>query len=54
MSLFAFGMIGFMGLGPTMAGWIEANPSLEWQWIQWVYAMCSTIPDVWLLCSPFV
>ncbi|KAJ8581108.1 MFS general substrate transporter [Rhizopogon salebrosus TDB-379] len=36
MSLYTLGIIASMGLGPTVAGWIEANPSLGWRWIQWV------------------
>jgi MFS family permease len=40
MSLYTLGIIASMGLGPTVAGWIEANPSLGWRWIQWVQVMC--------------
>jgi len=39
MSLYALAIVASTGLGPTIAGWIEANPSLEWRWIQWVHVM---------------
>jgi hypothetical protein len=44
MSLFAVSLLACMGLGPTMAGWVEASPSLGWRWIHWVNAMCGVIP----------
>ncbi|OJA21192.1 hypothetical protein AZE42_01354 [Rhizopogon vesiculosus] len=28
---------------PTVAGWIEANPSLGWRWIQWIHAIVSGV-----------
>jgi len=34
------------GFGAVIAGWIEANPKLEWRWIEWIYlilAGCFTI-----------
>jgi MFS family permease len=43
MSLYALGIIASMGLGPTIAGWIEANPSMGWRWIQWIHVMCGVI-----------
>ena len=43
MSLYSVGIIASCGLGPTIAGWIEANPSLGWRWIQWVHVMCGII-----------
>ncbi|KAJ2923131.1 hypothetical protein H1R20_g13963, partial [Candolleomyces eurysporus] len=27
------------GVGTIAAGWIEANPKLEWKWIQWISMM---------------
>ncbi|KAJ8586462.1 MFS general substrate transporter [Rhizopogon salebrosus TDB-379] len=41
MSLYALGIIASMGLGPTIAGWIEANPSMGWRWIQWIHVIVS-------------
>jgi MFS family permease len=43
MSLYALAVIASSGLGPMIAGWIEANPSLQWRWIHWIQAMCSVI-----------
>ena len=39
MSLYALVIVSSVGLGPTVAGWIEANPSLGWRWIQWIHVM---------------
>lgn len=41
MSLYAFSAVAATGFGPLVAGWIEANPHLEWRWIQWIHAMFS-------------
>lgn len=43
MSLYALSVVASSGLGPMIAGWIEANPSLQWRWIQWIHAMCIVI-----------
>lgn len=43
MSLYALAVIASIGLGPAIAGWIEADPSLEWRWIQWAHVMCGVI-----------
>lgn len=37
MSVFAFGAIGGLGLGPALAGWIEMNQNLQWRWIQYIH-----------------
>jgi len=39
MALFAFMAVAMTGLGPAIAGWISANPHLQWRWIQWISAM---------------
>ncbi|KAH7885759.1 MFS general substrate transporter [Phlebopus sp. FC_14] len=39
MSIFSFAAVAGTGLGPVVAGWIEANPSLAWRWIQWVHVI---------------
>ncbi|EGN95145.1 hypothetical protein SERLA73DRAFT_125470 [Serpula lacrymans var. lacrymans S7.3] len=39
MSIFAFAAVACTGLGPVIAGWIEANPHLRWRWIQWIHAI---------------
>ncbi|KAH7924304.1 MFS general substrate transporter [Leucogyrophana mollusca] len=39
MSLFALAAVASTGLGAVIASWIEANPRLEWRWIQWIHAM---------------
>ncbi|KAF8993764.1 MFS general substrate transporter [Cyathus striatus] len=36
MALFALMAVGGNGIGPFVGGWIEANPKLEWRWIQWI------------------
>lgn len=38
MSLFALGAIFGTGIGPVWAGFVEANTSLEWRWIQYIQA----------------
>ncbi|OAX31940.1 MFS general substrate transporter [Rhizopogon vinicolor AM-OR11-026] len=43
MSLYALGIVASVGLGPTIAGWIEADPSLGWRWIQWIHAIVSGV-----------
>ncbi|KAG2144597.1 major facilitator superfamily domain-containing protein [Suillus clintonianus] len=43
MSLYALAVIASSGLGPMIAGWIEAKPSLEWRWIQWIHALISGV-----------
>ncbi|KAG1732375.1 major facilitator superfamily domain-containing protein [Suillus lakei] len=46
MSLYAFAVIASSGLGPMIAGWIEANSSLEWRWIQWIHAIVSGVYSI--------
>ncbi|EIW80709.1 MFS general substrate transporter [Coniophora puteana RWD-64-598 SS2] len=41
MSLYSLSAVASFGLGPLVAGWIEANPHLEWRWIQWFHAIFS-------------
>lgn len=43
MSLYALGVIASAGLGPMVAGWIEASPSLQWRWIQWIHAIVTAV-----------
>ena len=35
MSVFTFCVTLGPGLAPVIFSWVEANPSLEWRWIQW-------------------
>ncbi|KIJ65201.1 hypothetical protein HYDPIDRAFT_88764, partial [Hydnomerulius pinastri MD-312] len=46
MSIFALAAVGSTGLGPVIAGWIEADPRLEWRWIQWVHVMRVSLPHL--------
>ncbi|KAG1743115.1 MFS general substrate transporter [Suillus lakei] len=39
MAFFALVAVAGTGLGPVIAGVIEANPRLGWRWIQWVHVM---------------
>ncbi|OJA21197.1 hypothetical protein AZE42_01355 [Rhizopogon vesiculosus] len=43
MSIFSLTILSSMGLGPTIAAWIEANPSLGWRWIQWVHVIVTGV-----------
>ena len=33
-----------------IAGWIEANPRLEWRWIQWLHFITSGVFNIILIC----
>jgi hypothetical protein len=35
MSIFTFWVTLGPGLAPVIFSWVEANPRLEWRWIQW-------------------
>ncbi|KAG1834348.1 major facilitator superfamily domain-containing protein [Suillus subluteus] len=48
-SLYALAAIASSGLGPMIAGWIEANPSLQWRWIQWIQAIVSGVCSISML-----
>jgi MFS family permease len=39
MAFFALAAVAGTGLGPVIAGMIEADPHLEWRWIQWIHVM---------------
>lgn len=39
MALFSVTAIAGTGMGPVAAGWIEANPHLQWRWIQYIHIM---------------
>ncbi|OAX41036.1 MFS general substrate transporter [Rhizopogon vinicolor AM-OR11-026] len=39
MAFFALACVAAQGLGPVIAGVIEADPRLGWRWIQWVHVM---------------
>ena len=54
MSLYSIGIVASLGLGPTIAGWIEANQSMEWRWIQWVHVMYGVISFGCSSCSLFI
>ncbi|KAG2142857.1 major facilitator superfamily domain-containing protein [Suillus bovinus] len=41
MSFYTLAALSSAGLGPMVAGWIEANPSLQWRWIQWIQAIAT-------------
>ncbi|KAG1738858.1 major facilitator superfamily domain-containing protein [Suillus paluster] len=49
MSLYALAVVASSGFGPMVAGWIEANPSLEWRWIQWIHAIVSGVYSISVL-----
>ncbi|KAG1776576.1 major facilitator superfamily domain-containing protein, partial [Suillus placidus] len=49
MSLYALAVTASCGLGPMIAGWIEANPSLQWRWIQWIHAIVSGVCSISIL-----
>lgn len=36
MSILALTAFVGTGLGPVTMSWVEANPRLEWRWIQWI------------------
>lgn len=40
-SLLAFAGNGF---GALVGGWTEANPKLEWRWIQWIHLVFVDLP----------
>jgi len=39
MAFFTLVAVGGTGLGPVIAGMIEANPHCGWRWIQWIHVM---------------
>ena len=39
MAFYSILAFGGNGVGTITAGWIEANPKLEWKWIQWISMM---------------
>lgn len=43
MSIFSVTAIGGTGIGPVAAGWIAANPHLQWRWIQWLHAIATGV-----------
>ncbi|KAI0039492.1 MFS general substrate transporter, partial [Auriscalpium vulgare] len=43
MSIFAVAAVGSTGLGPVAAGWIQANPHLQWRWIQWLHVIVTAL-----------
>ncbi|KAJ4470182.1 MFS polyamine transporter [Lentinula aciculospora] len=53
MSLFAVAAVGGTGFGPIYAGWVEMNPRLQWQWIQWIQMM-QVITGFYLILVPFI
>jgi MFS family permease len=42
MAFFTLASVVAQGLGPVIAGVIEADPRLEWRWIQWINVMLVT------------
>jgi hypothetical protein len=44
MTVFAFCAMFGTGIGPVIMSWVEANPKLQWRWIQWIQLSAST-PD---------
>jgi hypothetical protein len=42
MAAFGAVAIGSTGLGAVVMAWVEANPRLEWRWIQWIQYSTST------------
>lgn len=49
MSLYALSVVASSGLGPMIAGWIEANPSLQWRWIQWIHVIVGGVYSISML-----
>ncbi|KAG1738888.1 major facilitator superfamily domain-containing protein [Suillus paluster] len=41
MAFFSLACVAAIGLGPVIAGVIEADPRLGWRWIQWIHVMFS-------------
>jgi hypothetical protein len=42
MAIFGTAAIASTGIGAVVFGWVEANPKLEWRWIQWVQYSASS------------
>jgi hypothetical protein len=39
MALYSLSAVASVGISATAAGWIEANPHMQWRWIQWIHVM---------------
>jgi hypothetical protein len=39
MAVFTLASVAAQGVGPLIAGIIEADPRLGWRWIQWIHVM---------------
>ncbi|RSH92160.1 hypothetical protein EHS25_008575 [Saitozyma podzolica] len=50
MTVFAFCAMFGTGIGPVIMSWVEANPKLQWRWIQWIQLilMGAYFPTVFL------
>ena len=47
MAAFGAVAIGSTGLGPVIMAWVEANPKLEWRWIQWIQYIVRALISRW-------
>ncbi|KAF5355343.1 hypothetical protein D9758_006075 [Tetrapyrgos nigripes] len=51
MCIFAVVALGFTGVGPMFAGWVEMNSNLQWRWIQWIQMI---ICAIYLVLVPLI
>lgn len=51
MAVFALMAITGTALAPVFMSWVEANPRLEWRWIQWIQII---VVGVYLPVLPFL
>lgn len=51
MSVFSLMAVGGTSFAPVPMGFVEANPNLEWRWIQWIQAIffAAYLPSVWFM-----
>ncbi|TEB30611.1 MFS general substrate transporter [Coprinellus micaceus] len=46
MAIYSILAFGGTGIGTITAGWIEANPQLQWKWIQWIFMVVAGVHGV--------
>jgi MFS family permease len=46
MSVYSLSALASIGIGPVAAAWIEADPHLQWRWIQWIHFMCAPLVGI--------
>ncbi|KZV74466.1 MFS general substrate transporter [Peniophora sp. CONT] len=49
MAMFSLTAIAGTGMGPVAAGWIEANPHLQWRWIQYIHIIAAGLCFIFVL-----